>query len=147
MTRSSLKMLADGKRTLTSVGACQSASSTSHSHAPNCALTSACWLANSSSLIRPTTRMFDLPPSHIIVPLWEQKYCSLYGTIVRYPIQKYKSNRHWAHSVPETCPAPNLRAHFQALCSRGLARGRPGTRRSEERRVGKECRSRWSPYH
>src|ERR1017187_10796132 len=23
----------------------------------------------------------------------------------------------------------------------------PGTYRSEERRVGKECRSRWSPYH
>ena len=22
-----------------------------------------------------------------------------------------------------------------------------GRRRSEERRVGKECRSRWSPYH
>src|SRR6266487_303683 len=26
-------------------------------------------------------------------------------------------------------------------------RGRVGLRRSEERRVGKECRSRWSPYH
>src|SRR2546422_7698274 len=25
--------------------------------------------------------------------------------------------------------------------------GRPATLRSEERRVGKECRSRWSPYH
>src|SRR5256886_14293399 len=25
--------------------------------------------------------------------------------------------------------------------------GRPGVDRSEERRVGKECRSRWSPYH
>src|SRR2546430_10305476 len=25
--------------------------------------------------------------------------------------------------------------------------GQPGQRRSEERRVGKECRSRWSPYH
>src|SRR5438093_13327931 len=25
--------------------------------------------------------------------------------------------------------------------------GTPGTARSEERRVGKECRSRWSPYH
>ena len=25
--------------------------------------------------------------------------------------------------------------------------GRDGLRRSEERRVGKECRSRWSPYH
>src|SRR5687768_17890113 len=24
---------------------------------------------------------------------------------------------------------------------------RPAERRSEERRVGKECRSRWSPYH
>ena len=23
----------------------------------------------------------------------------------------------------------------------------PGATRSEERRVGKECRSRWSPYH
>ena len=23
----------------------------------------------------------------------------------------------------------------------------PGNNRSEERRVGKECRSRWSPYH
>src|SRR2546426_896911 len=26
-------------------------------------------------------------------------------------------------------------------------RREPGLRRSEERRVGKECRSRWSPYH
>ena len=25
--------------------------------------------------------------------------------------------------------------------------GNTGTGRSEERRVGKECRSRWSPYH
>ena len=28
----------------------------------------------------------------------------------------------------------------------GPGGGTPGTR-SEERRVGKECRSRWSPYH
>src|SRR2546430_5450572 len=27
------------------------------------------------------------------------------------------------------------------------AMGRHGHQRSEERRVGKECRSRWSPYH
>src|SRR2546421_2941636 len=36
--------------------------------------------------------------------------------------------------------------------ARGLVQLLPGTaaltaRRSEERRVGKECRSRWSPYH
>src|SRR5262249_59662295 len=30
---------------------------------------------------------------------------------------------------------------------RGDARGEPLLARSEERRVGKECRSRWSPYH
>ena len=30
---------------------------------------------------------------------------------------------------------------FNLLCER------PDNTRSEERRVGKECRSRWSPYH
>ena len=28
-----------------------------------------------------------------------------------------------------------------------LKQAQPELRRSEERRVGKECRSRWSPYH
>src|SRR6266478_10201279 len=28
----------------------------------------------------------------------------------------------------------------------GVSSTRPGTRRSEERRVGKECSARWSPY-
>src|SRR3989449_1377605 len=50
-------------------------------------------------------------------------------------------------------PAVMLRLVHQLL----LARVKPyylyqadltrGTNRSEERRVGKECRSRWSPYH
>ena len=31
--------------------------------------------------------------------------------------------------------------------SGNLNLGIPGIMRSEERRVGKECRSRWSPYH
>ena len=33
-----------------------------------------------------------------------------------------------------------LRSHVSELVE-------PGATRSEERRVGKECRSRWSPYH
>ena len=33
------------------------------------------------------------------------------------------------------------------LAGRGFGKTRPGAERSEERRVGKECRSRWSPYH
>ena len=33
------------------------------------------------------------------------------------------------------------------LVTMGTLGDRFGRRRSEERRVGKECRSRWSPYH
>src|SRR6266508_570873 len=38
----------------------------------------------------------------------------------------------------------------EGMEGRGLAKGNPSQQnalRSEERRVGKECRSRWSPYH
>ena len=37
----------------------------------------------------------------------------------------------------------NIEDLFAAILSKGLAQ----QLRSEERRVGKECRSRWSPYH
>ena len=37
--------------------------------------------------------------------------------------------------------ADNALSRYQKLLEKGAAR------RSEERRVGKECRSRWSPYH
>src|SRR5256885_10918465 len=43
-------------------------------------------------------------------------------------------------------PAEDAPGHFrlgQGLVKRFVK----GLRRSEERRVGKECRSRWSPYH
>ena len=55
-------------------------------------------------------------------------------------------------------PAPVLRIHLDSLEPAGSSHslalitvasppfGRR-KRRSEERRVGKECRSRWSPYH
>ena len=45
----------------------------------------------------------------------------------------------------------DVRAALQALCTeyeQRLGRAEAQARkRSEERRVGKECRSRWSPYH
>ena len=37
--------------------------------------------------------------------------------------------------------------HLQHLLIRGEISGFTRNQRSEERRVGKECRSRWSPYH
>ena len=36
---------------------------------------------------------------------------------------------------------------FEATAVRQDGRANPRQLRSEERRVGKECRSRWSPYH
>src|SRR5258708_10940230 len=42
---------------------------------------------------------------------------------------------------------PQHRARRSWRMREDLARLRHALRRSEERRVGKECRSRWSPYH
>src|SRR2546430_15641519 len=45
---------------------------------------------------------------------------------------------------------PDVRARQSGRIVNAVARHRdsvPFTLRSEERRVGKECRSRWSPYH
>src|SRR5256886_1414075 len=39
-------------------------------------------------------------------------------------------------------PIASIRLYLETLDSRPVAEAR-----SEERRVGKECRSRWSPYH
>jgi len=38
-------------------------------------------------------------------------------------------------------------AFRKRITEMGFVKGRKVTPRSEERRVGKECRSRWSPYH
>ena len=50
--------------------------------------------------------------------------------------EQFRSNTHLIYSSPATL----------AFNSPG-AEGFGVKRRSEERRVGKECRSRWSPYH
>src|SRR2546426_317047 len=44
---------------------------------------------------------------------------------------------------------PDLYGEFYSELIRGIDQTaqRHGYHRSEERRVGKECRSRWSPYH
>ena len=46
-----------------------------------------------------------------------------------------------------TCVLLVLLALYAGTGKRGLAAAARIAARSEERRVGKECRSRWSPYH
>src|SRR5277367_4561335 len=54
----------------------------------------------------------------------------------------------WERKTESTRFAAYYRAVFlqEAAQDRIVVAGR-GSSRSEERRVGKECRSRWSPYH
>ena len=57
--------------------------------------------------------------------------------------------------IPAVMSGPMVRSSYRSgmLWGRAMrAKGRPipatmASSRSEERRVGKECRSRWSPYH
>src|SRR5258708_31169861 len=59
-----------------------------------------------------------------------------------------------SRSTPKTWQEDSLR-NSEEICARlckshaQITRGRMAScsHRSEERRVGKECRSRWSPYH
>ena len=49
---------------------------------------------------------------------------------------------------PEPKPVSTAKEEYQFSSSKHIFGGDPAnTSRSEERRVGKECRSRWSPYH
>src|SRR5258708_32509737 len=43
--------------------------------------------------------------------------------------------------------SPAVQGHFRTPLAAGMPATRPLRLRSEERRVGEECRSRWSPYH
>src|SRR5687767_16019089 len=51
---------------------------------------------------------------------------------------------------PPKPPSPPMTPRRSVLRANGLmcsTNASPASMRSEERRVGKECRSRWSPYH
>src|SRR2546421_9247373 len=52
----------------------------------------------------------------------------------------------FSSSVKDILPSPNLMPVSLAPAVEPMARP-AAVARSEERRVGKECRSRWSPYH
>ena len=54
----------------------------------------------------------------------------------------------WELSVgPDICRDVQEGLDREWIVTNGLGGYASGSVRSEERRVGKECRSRWSPYH
>src|SRR6202790_5722447 len=50
-------------------------------------------------------------------------------------------------ALPISAPPSRMIPHAAPPSGRPPRSSRPPTTRSEARRVGKECRSRWSPYH
>ena len=54
----------------------------------------------------------------------------------------------FSHEVKYKAPeGVNVSNEKMIIVVSGIDKQKVGTTRSEERRVGKECRSRWSPYH
>ena len=60
---------------------------------------------------------------------------------IKHIIKKLTDWKDFVFADPQKKEATAHCTHLQ------IAQANPQTKRSEERRVGKECRSRWSPYH
>src|SRR5256885_5218820 len=74
------------------------------------------------------------------LPIFRTETCNLFGV----PIRVVESDCH----TQTVFLCRNVM--FYLACKLAFAKsfmGYSGIARSEERRVGKECRSRWSPYH
>src|SRR3989440_8179006 len=81
---------------------------------------------------------------------WSSDVCSsdLVLTVAPYHVRILARQpsrvRTWYGATVRTLP---LKRPCPGLCASAAGFLWPGVSRSEERRVGKECRSRWSPYH
>src|SRR5436853_7317841 len=60
-----------------------------------------------------------------------------------YEMPKWTGVQTCALPISQIVARPSRRRHSAQRAAKGVLR----SGRSEERRVGKECRSRWSPYH
>src|SRR3546814_6371897 len=99
----------------------------------------------------------------LVIILFELSFCSLLFFFFKQKTAYEMRISDWSSDVCSSDLFSSLRVRELTLVSyraagredcrafRKLRRSRASTRRSEERRVGKECvstcRSRWSPYH
>src|SRR2546430_4661959 len=66
-------------------------------------------------------------------------------TVVR--LARQRVDRHGARRLVARSERRGIQRRLLRAAPRPARAGAAGDARSEERRVGKECRSRWSPYH
>src|SRR5258706_4677644 len=84
-----------------------------------------------------------------LVSDWSSDVCS--SDLKTYPAREWHGADDWVHPLLKRLPRSCRLSPFLPAKGRFLNIGKPWpcphNDRSEERRVGKECRSRWSPYH
>ena len=71
------------------------------------------------------------------------KMCDVQGRLFELSVDKKCSSKHFVQIFMNSPIAKALDSKFNHM----QWAGEEYLFRSEERRVGKECRSRWSPYH
>ena len=86
---------------------------------------------------------------HATASTWTLSSLSTSTTTSRSACPPATSTSRTISSASATCPSSASRSSATTSCpsSTGPAPTCSTPSRSEERRVGKECRSRWSPYH
>src|SRR2546425_9934440 len=99
------------------------------------------------STLFPYTTLFRSSPGKS-VSIAGSPPCVLYGGETGLDQRRRRVNRLLQQAIDAA--APLIKSRLTAVQDarwRASDRDRLARRRSEERRVGKECRSRWSPYH
>ena len=85
---------------------------------------------------------FRMSAKTLILPLFLILLCCVFGCRNKHHTEKNET----AHDLPQIKDSGELVVlTLYSSTSYFIYRGQE--MRSEERRVGKECRSRWSPYH
>src|SRR2546430_15429186 len=95
------------------------------------------------STLFPSTTLFRSPPQNVLRQ-------QVLERLVLQEIQMQRANRAGVKVSDETVNAALqdvAKRNGMTLSQLPDALAKQGEDRSEERRVGKECRSRWSPYH
>src|SRR5207245_11218960 len=112
--------------------------------APGCG----CFFELGPHLVDQALQLFG-PPEHVLADIRIEREASL--TEDAFDLTLYYKNGLRANLMASML-APDPRPHYRIQGTRGvyvkhtLDPQEALLRRSEERRVGKECRSRWSPY-
>src|SRR5207249_9424393 len=98
-------------------------------------------------------RYYEVMSSYVLVFFFILIYVFYFFFFFSSRRRHTRSKRDWSSDVCSSDlrvlgvrPQANVRFQNRGFALRRRVRDRE-LRRSEERRVGKECRSRWSPYH